>query len=161
MTETHHYGSEAGTTYKWYDGDDRLVEVQQPHDPRTFASGNAYDLFSFAWSTRYLYDLSQNGQVTLDGASFHAYGNLYKTQEYLPGTPVVSANSAPAAPVWSDVRGTSFDALDRPLASRRCPIQLASSRPRRCFAKVCRLKSSSRTLPLSDSMLGFCVGMPS
>ena len=61
MTETHHYGSEAGTTYKWYDGDDRLVEVQQPHDPRTFASGNAYDLFSFAWSTRYLYDLSQNG----------------------------------------------------------------------------------------------------
>jgi YD repeat-containing protein len=108
-SETHHYGSVAGTTTKWYDGADRLVEVEQPHDP------NGHDLYSYAWLTRYIYDLSQNGTVGVDGATFHAYGNLYKTEEYIPSTPNISANSTLTAPAWQDVRGNSFDALDRSL----------------------------------------------
>ena len=97
-TETTHHGCvvnhacAAGTTTKWYDGADRLVEVAQP-----FVS-SATD--QAAWMTRYLYDLSSGGTVPLTGStSFQAYGNLYKTQTLL-GT-------------WTDVRGSAFDALDR------------------------------------------------
>lgn len=111
ITEVHHYNGTAGTTIKWYDGDDRLVEVQQPQDP------NGNDYYSYPWMTRYIYDISQGQNVSVDGASFRAYGNLYKTQEYIPSNPIVQSGSAPASPQWSDVRGTSFDALDRTLGS--------------------------------------------
>lgn len=111
VSETHHYGGAAGVTQKWYDGADRLVEVEQPRDP------NGNDYYTYAWMTRYIYDLTQGSNVSVDGASFRAYGNLYKTQEYLPGNPIVQAGVTPAAPQWMDVRGTSFDALDRALAS--------------------------------------------
>lgn len=117
ISETHDFGGQPGTTTKTYDGADRLVEVVQPHDSRTFGNGSGYDLFGYAWMTRYLYDLSQGGQVAVDGASVYAHGNLYKTQEYLPSTPIIIAGSAPTAPTWEDVRGTSFDALDRTVAS--------------------------------------------
>lgn len=117
LSETQHYGNQAGTTTKWYDGADRLVEVEQPHDPRTNPQGTAYDYFAYAWLTRYIYDLSQGNNVSVDGASFRAYGNLYKTQEYVPSNPVVQAGTTPAAPAWTDVRGTGFDALDRALSS--------------------------------------------
>ncbi len=105
-SETHHFGTSAGTTSKYYDGADRLVEVTQPHDASA-------DLYSYGWLTRYLYDLSQGNSVSVDGATFHAYGNLFKTQEYLPSTPVIAVNTTPTSPAWTDVRGTSFDALDR------------------------------------------------
>jgi YD repeat-containing protein len=110
LAELHHFGNQAGTTSKYYDGADRLVEVAQPHDATA-------DLYSYAWLTRYLYDLSQGSTVSDDGATFHAYGNLFKTQEYLPSNPVIAAQSTPASPTWMDVRGNSFDALDRATAT--------------------------------------------
>jgi YD repeat-containing protein len=88
------------TTQKWYDGADRLVEVGLPHD--------AADGYSTPWLTRYLYDLSQAGTVSLSTATFSAYGNLYKTQEYVAGTNGIAS--------WTDQKGNGFDALDRAVA---------------------------------------------
>lgn len=45
LNEVHHYGNVAGTTTKWYDGEDRLVEVALPHDATS-------DLYSYAWMMR-------------------------------------------------------------------------------------------------------------
>jgi YD repeat-containing protein len=104
-SETHYFGCTPGNTCtpgvtnKWYDGADRLVEVGLPHDP----SGDAY---SSTWLTRYMYDLSSGGTVSLAGTSFRAYGGLYKTQESVP-----PAGSSTA--VWTDQKGSAFDALDR------------------------------------------------
>ncbi|HEY0382866.1 MAG TPA: hypothetical protein VGC72_11780, partial [Candidatus Elarobacter sp.] len=103
-TETHHYGCTsassctAGVTTKWYDGADRLVEIGLPHDP--------LDYYSSPWLTRHLYDLSAGANVSLGGTSYRAYGNLYKSQEWVP---------APGAssPSWLDLRGSAYDALDR------------------------------------------------
>jgi YD repeat-containing protein len=110
ITETQHHGCvpaqacPAGTTRKWYDGAGRLVEVAQPHDTRTLSNpvGN-YD--GDPWLTRYWYDLSGGGTVSLAGSvPFRAYGNLFKTQTLL------------ADGGWSDVRGSAFDAADRETA---------------------------------------------
>jgi YD repeat-containing protein len=101
-TETTHHGCVPGNacngamSTKWYDGGDRLVEVKQ-----TPAGSDAGQ-----WLTRYTYDLTAGGTVTISGSSagFNAYGNLYKTQTYVPGI-----NSA----AWTDKQGSAFDALDR------------------------------------------------
>ncbi|MDP9105849.1 MAG: DUF6531 domain-containing protein [Candidatus Eremiobacteraeota bacterium] len=107
VTETQHHGCvpnqscPAGVTRKWYDGADRLLEVVQPHDTRTLSNptGN-YD--GDPWLTRYLYDLSYGGTVSVTGsAPFRAYGNLFDTQTSLSDTG------------WTDVRGSAFDAADR------------------------------------------------
>ena len=112
VSETVHHGCVAGqtcpsgTTQKWYDGADRLVEVQQPHDERSFPNANLGSYDGDRWLTRYLYDLSNGGVVSVTGsASFASYGNLYKTQSYLRNDQGVSA--------WTDVRGSVFDAMDR------------------------------------------------
>jgi YD repeat-containing protein len=103
-SETHHYGCTAGktctagTTNKWYDGADRLVEVGLPHDPS--------DAYSSTWLTRYQYDLTQSGTVTIAGTSYRAYGGLFKTQEWVPP-------SGSSSPAWLDLRGSAFDGLDR------------------------------------------------
>lgn len=97
LSTTNHFGNVAGTTVKWYDGADRLVEVQMPHDPS--------DYYAFSWSTRYLYDLSKNGAVAVaNSGTFYAHGDLFKTQEYLNTSPYTG---------WTDIKGTSYDALDR------------------------------------------------
>jgi YD repeat-containing protein len=104
ITEVHHFGCIAGstcapgTTTKWYDGADRLVETAMPSDPT--------DYYSSRWLTRYLYDLSQAGSVSIAGTSYHAFGNLYKTQEWVPA-------AGASAPSWVDLRGSAYDALDR------------------------------------------------
>lgn len=102
ISETHHYGQtatngvSAGVTQKWYDGADRLIEVQLPSD--------AYTDNSAAWRTRYIYDLAQGKNVSIAASnqtpSFPAYGNLYKTQNFFNGG-------------WNDVNGNAFDALNR------------------------------------------------
>ncbi|MBV8118235.1 MAG: hypothetical protein JOZ01_09665, partial [Candidatus Eremiobacteraeota bacterium] len=94
-----------GVTTKWYDGAGRLVEVQQPHDSRTYQDSSKMEYDGAPWLVRYLYDLSGGGSVAVSGApsGFQAYGNLYKVQSLIAGT-------------WSDVRATAFDALDRPTA---------------------------------------------
>jgi len=103
-TETRHHGCAGGSactpgvTTKWYDGADRLVEVGVPHDPT--------DYYASPWLTRYLYDLSAGGSVAIVGASFRAYGNLFKTQEWAPAAGATS-------PSWLDLRGSAFDGLDR------------------------------------------------
>lgn len=113
--ETHHFGSiNPSPTQKWYDGAGRLVEVQQPRDPS--------DFYAFPWRTRYLYDLTTGGQVTIAGQPHRAYGNLFKTQEYLGSpTPTWSeAGSTGNAPQgFQDIAGTATDALDRATAQYR------------------------------------------
>ncbi len=110
--ETHHYGNIAGTTQKWYDGSDRLVEVAQPHD--------ATDVQPYAWMTRYAYDISQGGAAgsapAINGTPVTAYGNLYKTLEYMPPTTTGQPTGLGETPQWVDLRGSAFDALDRATA---------------------------------------------
>src|ERR1700733_3982011 len=117
-TETHHYGClstascTAGVTSKWYDGADRLVEVQQPYDMS--------DVQAYPWSTRYIYDLSQSGVTAYRGMGLAGYGNLVSTQELLSGTvwsPTPGQTYSIATGTWTSVRATSFDALDRPLSA--------------------------------------------
>ncbi|MDB5071097.1 MAG: repeat-associated core domain protein, partial [Candidatus Eremiobacteraeota bacterium] len=117
-SETHHHGCTstasctAGVTNKWYDGADRLVEVQQPYD--------ATDIQAYPWSTRYIYDLSGGNVVAYRGMGLHGYGNLVSTQELLSGTvwePAFGQYYGIATGTWTDVRATSFDALDRPVSS--------------------------------------------
>ena len=123
ISEQRHYAPNAGPTQKWYDGADRLVEVRQPTDAY-------YDYYTFPWTTRYLYDLTQGGTVAIaSSAPFHAYGGLFKTQELLPnGVTAPQWNEAGSAagpstgtsnPTWQDTAGTSFDALDRAMTAFR------------------------------------------
>lgn len=99
-TTTHYNCSSSctsGKTTKWYDGEDRVVEIGYPRD--------ASDYYSFNWLTRYIYDLSHGGTVSVAGsAAFKAYGNLYKTQVWLP---------SPACSGWTDQKGTAYDTFDR------------------------------------------------
>ena len=112
ITETAHHGCVPnqtcpdGTTTKWYDGADRLVEVGLPHDPRSFSFlAMPYD--HPASFTRYLYDLSQGGTVNVGTSGpIRAYGNLYET--------LVTAGDGPGG--WLEKAGSQFDALDRELA---------------------------------------------
>ncbi len=104
------------TTSYWYDGEDRLVEVQQPQDTKN-------DLYQKPWATRYIYDLTQNSSsgVTIgSSATYFAHGNLYKTQELLPASaPVSVASPAPLTvpnTTFQDLNGNAFDVLDRPTA---------------------------------------------
>ena len=93
----------AGTTTNWYDGEDRLVEVEYPHDTS--------DYYSFNWLTRYLYDLSKGGSVSFGATgAFKAYGDLYETQEYLPTSPYSG---------WTPVKGNAYDGLDREVTQYR------------------------------------------
>jgi YD repeat-containing protein len=114
-SETRHYGStNAATTKKWYDGVDRLVEVQQPIDPS--------DFYPFPWTTRYLYDLTEGGTVAVFGHAATAYGGLFKTQEYLASSNPTwqEQGSSPQSPAaWSDIDGTAFDGMDRPTVQYR------------------------------------------
>jgi RHS repeat-associated protein len=116
-----------GTTCKYYDGLDRLVETIEPYDTRSFSGGAPYEFYAFRWMNRYIYDLSGEGgsaslQIsdstgTISGVV--AYGNLYKTQEYLPtsGYPTGALGHGQyQSGQWDDIRGTSFDGLDRPVS---------------------------------------------
>ncbi len=102
------------TTSKYYDGADRLIEVVQPQDSN-------YDTYSNPWVTRYLYDLTGAPNLSFNGAAaYAAYGNLYKTQELLPPAagPVTATAAAPlsiANTSFQDLKGTAYDALDRPV----------------------------------------------
>ncbi len=111
VVEITNHTSTPATTHKWYDGADRLIEVQQPPDPNS-------DFYSVPWSTRYLYDLTAGGTVHVGTSpSYQAYGNLFETQEYLPasGTPTwaESGSTGNTNFSWQDTAGTTFDALDR------------------------------------------------
>ncbi len=117
-TETHHYSCvsalncTAGVTQKFYDGDDRLVEVLQPSD--------GWDVQSYPWATRYIYDLSQGGTTTYRGIGLNGHGNLVSTQELLSGTvwqPNLGTTYGIGTGTWTDLRATAYDALDRPVAS--------------------------------------------
>lgn len=101
ISETHHYNGTAATTQKWYDGEDRLIEVELPADGSVDSGLAGY--------TRYFYDLSQNSTSLSVGnsGSFAAHGNLFKTQECLTG-------GSPCT--WTDIKGDSYDPLDRATA---------------------------------------------
>jgi RHS repeat-associated protein len=100
----------AGITTKFYDGLDRLVEVQQPQDATA-------DLYKFPWITRYFYDYvtGANPDTVNIGAvgGVSAYGNLFKTVECVPNASSASLGGAYNSCTFHDVRGNSFDALDR------------------------------------------------
>jgi YD repeat-containing protein len=124
-----------GTTCRYYDGLDRLVEAAQPYDDRYFGNSSTseakYEFNKFRWMNRYIFDLSlSDGNATLTigdstgtTSKFPAYGHLYKTQEYLPQlnkmvgclhtTKRCSQAGPYGSPSWSDVRGASYDGLDR------------------------------------------------
>ena len=121
-TETLHHGCvpnqtcNPGTTQKWYDGADRLVEVALPMDPRSYNSPLVV-VDSSKWVTRYWYDLSAGNTVTVTGSSpFRAYGNLYKTQ--------LGYGSS-----WLDKGGSQFDGLDREVAKYSWDIPNPNSGP--------------------------------
>jgi YD repeat-containing protein len=120
-----------GTTCKYYDGLDRLVETAQPYDTRTqlnVGTQQSYEFFGFRWMNRYIYDLSQEGGSanlsisdstgTISGLA--GYGGLYKTQECLPASSLKLLSLTDAGHYSScqfeDVRGNSFDGLDRTVA---------------------------------------------
>ncbi len=99
----------AATTSRYYDGEDRLVEVVQAQD--------SSDIYTKPWITRYIYDLSQNGayaRLTYQGQSLMGYGNLIKTQEFLPPGQTLTTHYTSMTPTqFEDLKGQSFDALDR------------------------------------------------
>uniref|UniRef100_E6PE12 DUF6531 domain-containing protein n=1 Tax=mine drainage metagenome TaxID=410659 RepID=E6PE12_9ZZZZ len=102
----------AGITQRFYDAADRLVETVLPQDP-------THDYYKFAWMMRYIYDIGGSDTIAGSG-TVSGYGNLYKTQECLPSSPIVNIEVNPTGPsscVFQDVRGSSFDALDRVTAS--------------------------------------------
>ncbi|HEV3086952.1 MAG TPA: DUF6531 domain-containing protein [Candidatus Elarobacter sp.] len=118
ISETHHHGCTsvasctAGVTSKWYDGAGRLVEVQQPYD--------ANDIQAYPWSTRYIYDISGGHTTNYRGMGLVGYGNLVSTQELLSGTvwePGFGQTYPISSGTWTDVRATSFDALDRAVSN--------------------------------------------
>lgn len=110
-------------TDKYYDGDDRLVEVAQPSNPSDVYQSPAGAAKS-SWITRYIYDMSQSdwyGTTAVNGTTVTVHGELFKTQEYQPSnTGTLSANySLTVAPTkqtdtqFYDIKGNSFDLLDR------------------------------------------------
>ena len=102
-------------TLNWYDGDDRLVEVQLPADP-SVDNG-------LPGLTRYIYDLSSGStSVSFGGRTYvhaqsepAAYGGNYKTQQYFN----LSSATATSGQTWNDVVGTLYDGLDRPTNTLR------------------------------------------
>ncbi|MGH7706746.1 MAG: hypothetical protein ACREM6_02280, partial [Vulcanimicrobiaceae bacterium] len=81
----------------WYDGADRIVQVNKQ------------------WLTRTLYDLSEGSTVAVNGASFRAYGNAYATLiGLLSGCRFYGGK-------WIEQAATAFDGLDRPTAKYRWP----------------------------------------
>ncbi len=50
-----------GTTCKYYDGLDRLVETIASYDTRAYGQSAYYEFYPFRWMNRYIYDLSQGG----------------------------------------------------------------------------------------------------
>jgi YD repeat-containing protein len=113
-----------GTTCKYYDGLDRLVETIEPYDSRNFLINGQqipYEFYSFRWMNRYIFDLSLSGgsanlsisDNTGSVSGVVAYGNLYKTQEYLPQNKTQALGQSVGQASWYDVRGTSFDGFDR------------------------------------------------
>jgi len=107
LSGTHHFDNIAATLLAWYDGDDRLIEVQEPRDSR-------YDLLSYPWSTRYIYDLSQNGLLEWNGnVAVHAHGALWAIERYLDGGVEDTYSLPNGTPAWVNVEGYSLDALDR------------------------------------------------
>lgn len=168
LSETHHYGNVAGVTQKWYDGDDRLVEVEEPTDngnvPAYYQTGNP-DLWPNI--TRYLYDLTKNQQVSIAGGpSYYAHGNLFKVQRWLPGKYVVVDSTGNVAPAQAEVKpsvGAGPKAANTPKpvlegtpppGSSRLPSSFRATvlRPR-----AGRLVSSEKTgtaMSLDDSVAG-------
>jgi YD repeat-containing protein len=104
LIAAHYYGGSQGTVQKFYDGADRLVEVIEPTDEYVPIAGN-YTADLYPWLTRYLYDLTENGQVAMQyGSAYYAHGNLFKTQRYLPATVVTTYLTLPQYTVQSSAR---------------------------------------------------------
>ncbi len=97
ISETHRFNNVATTTTNWYDGLDRLVEVQLPQ--------SAGDIFT-SWLTRYVYDLSNN-------SANGQFGDLASVQRYIPNEPTQTGTSVSAAYAWVPVKTWNYDALDR------------------------------------------------
>ncbi len=105
---THQFGNIAGTTTKWYDGADRLVEAEEPKDKN--------DYFTYPWLTRHVYDLTAGGTVSMTGSpAFYAHGNEFKMQRYVGAD--TSSQSSWSGTGWTDISGSAYDPLDRETAA--------------------------------------------
>lgn len=122
LTVTRHYDYTAASpapivpTQRWYDGKDRFVEVEQPYDSRNFGdpANTPLEYFGYPWLTRYLYDLTEGGMVSISGSSpFAAHGNLFDTQLLLDGVVQSYGVATGGSKTWYDTKGGAYDALDR------------------------------------------------
>lgn len=113
----------AGATCKFYDGLDRLVEVKQPYD-NTDNNTPYNEAYTNPWITRYLYDLS-GAKYTFgppgQTASFHAYGNLFQTEELLPSSGwainvLQLGQTLTKNGTYVPIKATAYDGLDRTVA---------------------------------------------
>jgi YD repeat-containing protein len=114
ISETRHFGGNAGATTKLYDGDDRVVEVSPPHDS-TVVNGVSIDYFPYPWATRNYYDLTQGGQPNLNSLtgqtlSVTAHGGLFAVGLWA-GT--YNGNGGVNSPAWWATKAYAYDALDR------------------------------------------------
>lgn len=119
LTSTQMYGmSTPGSSLpkvtRWFDGADRLVEVEQPQDSKN-------DYYGFPWLTRYNQDLSVIGGLVYLGDSqghntfYTAYGNMFKTQRYIASVQDQGSSSPPpSSGYWIGATGSSYDQLNRP-----------------------------------------------
>lgn len=114
-SEVRHRSGQTATTRKWYDGANRLVEVELPQQlaPNRSTTGGDYayslpDFYGSTWLTRYWYGLS--GTNNPPGMNGPAYGGLYQIAEY---TRAALNNTAMS---WVPTRGFVYDALDRTTA---------------------------------------------
>ncbi len=114
ITQVHHHGNVVGTTQNWYDGADRLVDVALPGDGNLPAGAAPGVGGTTPVHTRYLYDLSGGGTVSVGGMQVRAYGNLYDTQEF-------TTNLTHGTAAYVDARGQAFDALNRIVAKITFP----------------------------------------
>lgn len=99
LTEQRHFGCAGscsnGPTTRWYDGDDRLVEVAMPQDKN--------HIFAY-WLTRYDYDLG--------GSATGVYGNLGTVQRYIPGS-TQKGTVVSTAYQWTTTQAWIYDGLNR------------------------------------------------
>jgi YD repeat-containing protein len=121
----------------WYDGGDRLIEMQQPADPAI--SGD------IPVSLRYFYDLSQGANATtLNGSSVVAHGNLFDTVKNTPTG-------------WTDFAYSAFDAADRmttAYAFAPCPAVQGASGPIYCAQPAYATRYDWDSSPLNPHFSG-------
>jgi RHS repeat-associated protein len=144
------YGNNAGSTLRWYDGADRVVEAMLPvwNGTNTNSGWVGWGTANYAepnedvtfwgdgsnntptenpepnWMERYKYDLSINGQPS--DANAPEYGNLYLVQDYLAQ---LTSNGAFSQYAWEETKALDTDGVGRTLAEYNPEITANATTP--------------------------------